>query len=129
MNKNIIDISRRSEKHIPEFLFGFEKVSLFQIKDDTVAKDDVYLAPSSDIDSIAKNFYNLDFLTAKFHELREKEIDGHITDVEKILLYDIIEKRILEFPNPYLPKDHEQAMKARSRYLLLKKKFKKQSRK
>ena len=128
MSENIISILPGNNKPSPALFFDLENIPL-SYREEDIIKDDIYPFLPSEIHSILENSDNLDFLTAKFHKLREKEIDGHITDFEKILLYDIIEKRILEFPNPYLPKDHEQAMKARSRYLLLKKKFKKQLRK
>ena len=123
MPENIISILPKKNQSIHLLLFDFENISLFQ-KEDHVMKDNIYLSPFSEINSIIENFDDLDFFNKKFHELRTKEIDGHITEFEKILLYDIIEKRILEFPNPYLPKDHAQAMKAKKRYFHLKKEFK-----
>lgn len=81
--------------------------------------------PQSDLDQILSNFNDLDFLNKKFDELREKEIDGHITDVEKILLYEVLEKRILEFPNPHVPSDHEEAIKAFKGFQTLEKNFRK----
>ena len=122
MPENIISILPQKNQSIHSLLFDFENISLFQ-KEDHVMKDNIYLSPFSEINSIIENFDDLDFLNKKFHELRKKEIDEHITEFEKILLYDIIEKRILEFPNPYLPKDHKRAKEISNRYLRLEREF------
>ena len=63
-------------------------------------ENDSFPIPYSEINSIIKNFQDIDFLNAKFDELREKEIDNKITNFEKILLYDILEK-IMEIIKRY----------------------------
>ena len=85
-------------------------------------ENDSSLMPFSEINFIIENFHDVDFLNKKFNELREKEIDNKITTFEKILLYDILEKRILEFPNPHLPSDHEKGMEIIKRYNLIEEK-------
>ena len=121
MPENIIFILPGNKKYAPEFLFDFKdtfKSALFQ-----KTEKDEYFSTASDLNIVIENFDNLDFLNKKFHELRKKEIDEHITEFEKILLYEVIEKRILEFPNPYLPKDHKRAMEISNRYLRLEREF------
>ncbi len=77
-----------------------------------------------DHDSFINNNWNdLSLLNEKFYELREKEKNGDITDHEKNLLYNVIEKRILEFPNPYLSSDHKKNKEAMGQYLSLEREF------
>ena len=90
---------------------------------------DEYFSLASDINSVFTNFENLDFLNEKFYDLKEKENEGHITEFEKLLLYEIIEKRILEIPNPYWPKDHEEGMEISKKYLRLEKEINRKHRK
>ena len=68
-----------------------------------------FLSLKSELNFILERFHDISFLTEKFDELREKEINNTLTGFERILLYEVIEKRILEFPNPYLPSHHEKA--------------------
>ncbi|MDE0118527.1 MAG: hypothetical protein OXM55_00775 [Bdellovibrionales bacterium] len=92
-------------------------------KEEDIDENKIYLPiPYSEINSIFEKFHDIDFLNAKFDELKEKEIDNKITDFEQFLLYDILEKRILEFPNPYLPSDHEKGMAIIKRYNLIEEK-------
>ena len=70
---------------------------------------------------IIKNWDSLDCLNEKFNELREKEINNTISAFEKSLLRGALKKRILEFPNPYLPLDHKEAVEMSRKYGILKK--------
>ena len=65
----------------------------------------------------------MDKLNEKFDELWEKEKEEKISEFEEYLLYNVVEKRILEFPNPYLPEDHEEGMKLVEKYSQIKRKF------
>ncbi|MBC6415578.1 MAG: hypothetical protein GDA46_04215 [Bdellovibrionales bacterium] len=79
--------------------------------------------PLTKWDVIRNNFDDIDFLNKRFDELREKEIDGKITDIEKHFLYEVLEKRIADFPNPYLPMDYEEGKSIAKRYKHLKREF------
>ena len=72
---------------------------------------------------IIRNWDDLDCLNEKFDELREKEINNAISEFEKSLLKDVLKKRILEFPNPYLPFDYEEGQKAIRKYKVLEREF------
>lgn len=128
MSDNIIFILPGNNKPVPTLFFDLENTPLSQ-REVGIIKDDIYPFLLSAINSVIENFDNLDFLNKKFDELREKETEGHITTFEKFLLYEIIEKRILEFPNPYLPKDHDRAMEISNRYLRLEREFDKKYKK
>ena len=67
---------------------------------------------------------NLCFLIEKFDELREKERNGNISNFEQIL-YEIIEKKIPDLPNPHFPSDHEEAINAINNFQVLKKQYNK----
>ena len=69
---------------------------------------------------IDRNWGNLDCLNEKFDELREKEINNTISEVEKSILKDVLKKRILEFPNPYLPLDYKESVEMSKKYGILK---------
>ena len=79
------------------------------------------LPSTNHMNFIIKNWHNLDCLNEKFNELREKEINNIISEFEKTLLKDVLKKRILEFPNPYLPPDHKKAIQMSKKYGILKK--------
>ena len=70
---------------------------------------------------IIRNWDDLDCLNEKFNELREKEINNTISEFETSLLKDVLKKRILEFPNPYLPLDYKEAVEMSRKYGILKK--------
>ena len=76
---------------------------------------------------IIKNWNNLDCLNEKFDELRKKEINNELSEFEKSLLKNVLKKRILEFPNPYLPPDHKEAVEMSRKYGILNKENDKQS--
>ena len=75
--------------------------------------------------SIMKHWGDMDFFEKKFDELKEKEMDGSLSELERIILYKVIEKRLLAFPNPFLPSDHEEIMQTKSEYKLIKRQFQK----
>ncbi len=91
--------------------------------DPMLEKEYSFLPKESYVSFLTENWNNVDKLNEKFNELRRKEIEENITGLEKYLLYDVIEKRILEFPNPYLPKDYESGMKLVEKYLQIERKF------
>ena len=91
--------------------------------DPMLEKEYSFLPKESYVNFLTENWNNVDKLNEKFNELRRKEIEEKITGLEKYLLYDVIEKRILEFPNPYLPKDYESGMKLVEKYLQIERKF------
>ena len=93
------------------------------LKKEGERKEYEYLPEETHINFINRNWDNVDKLNEKFNELRRKEIEEKITMFEKCLLYDVIEIRILEFPNPYLPKDHEEGMKLVEKYSRIEKRF------
>jgi len=66
--------------------------------------------------SIMKHWDNVDFFERKFDELKEKEMSNTLAEFEKKLLYEVVEKRLLEFPNPFLPKDYEKLMSTKGEY-------------
>ena len=70
---------------------------------------------------IIRKWDDLDCLNEKFNELREKEINNTISEFEKSLLKDVLKKRILELPNPYLPLDYKEAVEMSRKYGILKK--------
>ena len=123
MYENVISILPGNESYTPSLSFDPIETSSLLKKNDS--KEDIYLSSPSEINSIIDNFYNLDFLNEKFDELREKEINQKITEFEKFLLYEIIEQRIADFPNPYLPSDHKEAMDAVKKFKSLERKFNK----
>ena len=124
MYENTILVLSNNPSYSPMLYFDFAE-DLSQPKDYTDVSDtiDMYLSLTSDINIVMEKFDNLEFLSMKFNELREKELDNKITSLEKNLLYDIIEKRILEFPNPYWPINHKKTEKIKNKYLLLEKEF------
>jgi len=75
------------------------------------------------ISSLLKNWNNVDFFEKKFDELKEKEMNNTLTKFEEKFLYEVIEKKLLDFPNPFLPKDHEELMKTKSEYKTIVNKF------
>ena len=78
------------------------------------------LPTSNHMNFIIRNWDDLDCLNEKFNELREKEINNTISEFEKSLLRDVLKKRILEFPNPYLPLDYKEAVEMSRKYRVLK---------
>ena len=119
MHENTISISIGNNVSSALLQFDFATEYLSQPEKYEYERD-VYLSiPTSKINFIIDNFHDVDLLNIKFDELREKEINNNITEFEKILLYDVLEKRILEFPNPYLPSDHEKGMEIIRRYNLI----------
>ena len=122
MYRNAISISHGSIIHsVLHFDFATEYLSQEEEEVYTY-ENEVCPIPFSEMNSIIKNFNDVDFLNIKFDELRKKEIDNKITEFEKILLYEILEKRILEFPNPHLPSDHKKGMEIIKRYNLIEEK-------
>ena len=93
------------------------------LKKESKRKEYDYLPEETHINFINKNWDNVDKLNEKFDELREKETKEKITEFEEYLLYNVVEKRILEFPNPYLPEDHEEGMKLVEKYSQIVRKF------
>ena len=85
-------------------------------------KDYDNLPTANHMNFIIRNWDDLDCLNEKFNELREKEINNTISEFEKSLLKDVLKKRILEFPNPYLPLDYKEAVEMSRKYGILKKK-------
>ena len=128
MHENTIPFLLSNHSYSPALSFDFEE-NLSPSKGRIVSIDEnndsieMYLSLTSDLNAVIENFDNLDFLNMKFHELRKKELDNKITQSEKMLLYEVIEKRILEFPNPYLPKNNKKTEEIKSKYLLLEKKI------
>lgn len=84
-----------------------------------VARD---LFPESEIYSFYEYANDIDFLNKKFDELKEKEIDGTITNFEKVLLH-IVETQILKLPNPLVDQEHKEAMEEVKKFQLLKSQF------
>lgn len=121
MYKNVISISSINVSFIP-IIFDAQKNT--KLLEHDVDQENIYSVPSNEISHIFDNLDNLDFLQEKFDELREKEIDGNITEFETILLYEIIEKQILKFPNPHLPLDHDEAIKAVKKFQTIEKQLK-----
>ena len=78
------------------------------------------LPTANHMNFIISNWDDLDCLNEKFNELREKEINNTISEFEKSLLRDVLKKRILEFPNPYLPLDYKEAVEMSRKYGVLK---------
>ena len=76
---------------------------------------------------IIRNWDDLNCLNEKFDELREKEIDNIISDFERDLMRNLLEKRISEFPNPHLPSDHKDAMDAIEKFRFLEGKLNKKT--
>ena len=79
-----------------------------------------HLPTATHMSFIIRNWNDLDCLNEKFNELREKEINNTLSEFEKSLLKDVLKKRILEFPNPYLPLDHKEAVEMSRKYGILK---------
>ena len=77
------------------------------------------------LSSIQKNWDSVDFFEKKFDELKEKEMNGSLSEFEKKILYKVIEKRLLDFPNPFLPSDHEEIKQTKSEYQLIMSQFRK----
>ena len=77
------------------------------------------------LSSIQKNWDNVDFFENKFDELKKKEMNGSLNEFEKTILYKVIEKRLLDFPNPFLPSDHEEIKQTKSEYKLIMSQFRK----
>ena len=75
------------------------------------------------LSSIQKNWDNIDFFEKTFDKLKEKEVNGSLSKLEKNILYKVIEKRLLEFPNPFLPSDHEEIKQTKSEYKLIMSQF------
>ena len=125
MNENVISILPGSDSYI--LLLSFDSIETSSLPRENNIKEDIYFSLPGEINAIINNFYNLDFLNEKFDELREKEIDKKITEFEKFLLYEIIEKRIADFPNPYLLSDHKEAMDAVKKFKTLERNFNKKS--
>ena len=84
-----------------------------------LTKEYDHLPTVNHMDFIIKNWNNLDCLNEKFDELREKEINNELNEIEKSLLKNVLKKRILEFPNPYLPLDHKEAVEMSRKYGIL----------
>lgn len=125
MNKNTIPFLLSNHSYSSSLYFDFKEnlphpENRINVDNDSIK---IYISLTSDINTVMENFDNLDFLNMKFNQLREKELDNKITELEKMLLYDIIEKRILEFPNPYLPINNQKTEEIKNKYLLLEKKF------
>lgn len=78
------------------------------------------LPTSNHLNFIIRNWDDLDCLNEKFNELREKENNNTLSEFEKSLLRDVLKKRILEFPNPYLPLDYKEAVEMSRKYGVLK---------
>ncbi len=93
-----------------------EKFNELQNNKINLAQDYGYLPTANHMNFIIRNWDNLDRLNEKFNELREKEINNSISKFEKSLLQDVLKKRILDFPNPYLPSDHEEAIEMSKKY-------------
>lgn len=70
-----------------------------------------------------KQWDNVDFFEKKFDELKEKEMKNTLTEFEENFLYQVIEKRLLEFPNPFLPRDHKELMATKNEYRTVVNKF------
>ena len=79
-----------------------------------------HLPTATHMSFIIRNWNDLDCLNEKFNELREKEINNTLSEFEKSLLRDVLKKRILEFPNPYLPLDHKEVVEMSRKYGILK---------
>ena len=85
-------------------------------------EDEVESTFKNEVDSITENLNDIEFLNEKFDDLREKEINNTLTELEKILL-STVEERILEFPNPYLPSDYKDGINTIKRIDALEKRF------
>ena len=63
-----------------------------------------------------KNWNDVKFFEEKFDELKEKEMNETLSEFEKTFLYEIVDKRLLAFDNPFLPKDHKELMATKNEY-------------
>ena len=86
-----------------------------------IMKNQDDIPKATHISFIIRNWDNLDCLNEKFNELKEKESNNTISEFEKSLLNDVLKKRILEFPNPYLPLDYKEAIEMNRKYGILNK--------
>ena len=120
MLENVFSISSNNASPILPFIFESQESINLKEKYKTNQEEDIYYFPKNQISQISNNLNDLSFLLEKFDELREKEINGNITEFEQILLYEVIEKQISDFPNPHLPSDHEEATTAIKSFKLLK---------
>lgn len=125
MSNNSIQMSSSHDMPSQTFLSlaqaGEEIHSL--LKKEKERKEYDHLPEKTHINFINKNWDDVDKLNEKFDELREKETKETIAEFEEHLLYNVVEKRILEFPNPYLPEDHEEGLKLVEKYSQIERKF------
>ena len=129
MLENVFSISSKDTSSILPLIFEKPESRVFPEKVNTSQEENIYYFPVNEISQISNNLNDLNFLIEKFDELREKEINGNITGFEQTLLYEVIEKKISEFPNPHLPSDHEEAITAIKSFKLLKRKNNKKNKK
>ena len=120
MLENVFSISSNNASSFLPFIFERQESINQKEQYQTKQQEDIYYFPINEISQISNNLNDLSFLLEKFDELREKEVNGTITGFEQILLYEVIEKKISDFPNPHLPLDHEEAITAIKSFKLLK---------
>ena len=105
-----------------------DRKDVFRVQDENVVRDfmdreyyskewDRYEAQATEyILPFEKNWNDVKFFEEKFDELKEKEMNGTLSEFEKKLLYEVVDKRLLAFDNPFLPKDHTELMAAKNEY-------------